>query len=451
MHDPIIGILSRSCMIALSILQDHSVSIAVCIILYLLILVPLAISVTREGLLITLLDDELGKDEDEDIVPITLLKSQFSYLMDILVQFGHILEYTALLTGFSIFLNKLKEENTLFNRRRKSFSFLTYLCFTASTSLHWGLSLAPPSYAIKWKEIIIPSYDNNTVIALTYGALTMLSHFFNAVIGSALIIATVIVIHLWRSQSCFSQSERRCMPTSKLRAQMIDSGHLQIILPSNLLHVTISKSAGRSAENLLFDVQSEPCGHLKITLQEGLPPSLKTIVLLPKPTCTNEFQALNNNYEKIGKQVSAVQTIFEGWFVAHWVTYIFRITMDTTNIVKSVTTNNYVNENVQIRFIVIHWFYDFFNLMLTYICGQLMNYYHKKYHEELKKSQKALLSGQKGFLLQYVNLIPKRHGYQFLPSFCGFSIPLDNLGYLLTILMALLALIVTLTIDFLQP
>ena len=105
----------------------------------------------------------------------------------------------------------------------------------------------------------------------------MLSHFFNAVIGSALIIATVIVIHLWRSQSCFGQSERRCIPTSKLRVQMIvnDSGHLQIILPSNLLHVTISKSAGRSAENLLFDVQSEPCGHHKITLQEGLPPSLK--------------------------------------------------------------------------------------------------------------------------------------------------------------------------------
>ena len=441
-------------MIYYDIIQNQCVRTFICTVLNLLVVAPLAVLITRQGLLITLLVNKLGNTEDGGVVQLALLKSQFSYLVNILVLFGHILEYTALLIGFILFLYKLKEDNILLDRLKKhcktlKLTFMAYLCIAAIMLLHLGLSLAPSSYAIRWKESIIPSYHNSTVIAMTYGAFTMLSHIFNAITGSAMIIATVIVIHLWSDVPHISTGN------FNLKAKLTDGGcTLQIAVPRNLVHVTISKPVDQHAPTYedVLNIQSESSQYLKITIQEGVPRTFKNIVFLHKPI--DEFQALKDNYECIGELVSAVQTIFEGWFVAYWVTYIFRITMDTTNIIKSVTTNNYAQENIQIPFIVIHWFYDFFNLMLTYACGQLMNYYHRKYYKRMKKNQEKILDtniGQNEFFLKYVKLIPKRRGYQFLPSFCGFSIPLDNLGYLLTILLALFALIVTLTFDFLNP
>ena len=110
--------------------------------------------------------------------------------------------------------------------------------------------------------------------------------------------------------------------------------------------------------------------------------------------------------------------------------------MDATIAVKSLTENGFDKEKLHIMFIVIHLIYDFANLSLIYICGHLMNRHHKEYYKVLCRQQMKLLRNTDlkppsdiQAYLQCASLIPKNSDFQFIPSFCGFSIPLDNLGY----------------------
>ena len=64
------------------------------------------------GVLITLLQNLFG-EEDTPSHNLTLLQSQFGYLMDTLVQVGHILEYVALISGFCLFLQNVREKMTM--------------------------------------------------------------------------------------------------------------------------------------------------------------------------------------------------------------------------------------------------------------------------------------------------------------------------------------------------
>ena len=394
---------------------------------YLILVIPLAISVAREGLLIELLEDEFGKKINDS----TLLKSKFNYVMDVLVQVGHIVEYTALLIGFSLFLYKIKEENVkpctpLNSHTSKHFTCSLFIFITLVISLHLGLSIAPPAYAIKWKDRIIPMSDDASIIVNNYGALILLSHLFNACTVSSLIIATVIVKCLWECSE-----HKQAMDTgteNSLNAGIVDSQRsLQITVSSSQVRVAISnqedyRSAESDEETLLRDIQAKPFQHLKITITPEFQSNAHTSTMSLSGS-TDEFQMLKSNYDDIGRCVSTIQTIFEGWFVAYWVTCLIRVTMDSTNIVKAVTTSS--DERIQINFVVTHWIYDISNLTLTYACGQLMNYCHQKYYKELKATQAAILSkklGEKEFFLQYMDLIPKRRSYQFIPSFCGFSI-----------------------------
>ena len=76
-----------------------------------------------------------------------------------------------------------------------------------------------------------------------------------------------------------------------------------------------------------------------------------------------------------------------------------------------------------------------------------MNSYHEDYHEMLKQKQKEILSqspNESVCIMQMANLIPKNPKYQFIPSLCGLSIPLNITGHTLTITLALLAFILSL-------
>ena len=354
------------------------------------------LSVTRTALLIVLLEDNFGNKTPEPGRG-NLLQSQFSYLMDILVQMGHILEYVALMSGFTLFLLKLRKDHDGEKcidhvwKSIKAFSCKTSIVIGLTIlaviiiSLHVSVSFTPSTFLLVHRNEVIPSYNQFDDVGLSYGALAMLSHFTNAITGIALIIATAIVLKLW----CHGAT--------------------------------------------VLDQSNATGGDQKVT-----------------------FNELIDNYHDTGKSIAAIQTIFEGWFVAYWTSYFFRMILDATNVVKSLTAEDdkLMKEIVQIRFISVHLLYDFVNLMLTYTCGQLMNTQHQRYYKVLRKKQREFLKNiesQSGFYLQCAPLIPKKRSYQFIPSFCGLSIPVDNLGYLLTVLLAIFAIITTVTFDYVEP
>lgn len=78
----------------------------------------------------------------------------------------------------------------------------------------------------------------------------------------------------------------------------------------------------------------------------------------------------------------------------------------------------------------------------------MMNKYHDRYHRKLRKKLRELsfedhtesLRKKKDIL----NLIISDPGYQFKPYICGLAIPLNNVGHMLTILLSLLAPVLSL-------
>lgn len=131
--------------------------------------------------------------------------------MDTLVQVGHILKYVALISGFCLFLQNVREKNDddttvslsdiLDSLKPSSYknncSYTTFVILIVS--LHTAVSLAPPSFQIHYRDDIIHLHMNLSIVGNSYGAMAILTHIANVLTGSAMVVATIVIIKLWRN------------------------------------------------------------------------------------------------------------------------------------------------------------------------------------------------------------------------------------------------------------
>ena len=126
-------------------------------------------------------------------------------------------------------------------------------------SLHTAVSLAPPSFQIHYRDDIIHSHMNLSIVGNSYGAMATLTHIANVLTGSAMVIATTVVIKLWRND-----------PPD----------------PNE------SDAVGKRFNHLIDNYQKKN-------------------------------RSNTEGSEKGAGGIAAIQTMFEGWFVAYWTDIFF--------------------------------------------------------------------------------------------------------------------------------
>ena len=150
---------------------------------------------------------------------------------------------------------------------------------------------------------------------------------------------------------------------------------------------------------------------------------------------------LIQEYKSLGRLVVSIQRVFQEWFVIKWIVYFVDITVDSIIAIRSLFGSDIRNERDTIIYIIIHLTYNFVAFMTLYICGGLMNYYHDKYCKKVEKKIRSTNCEGNPWEKQCALSKLRKRKYKFIPSLCGFSIPLDSSGYTLSLLLALVAFI----------
>ena len=124
---------------------------------------------------------------------------------------------------------------------------------------------------------------------------------------------------------------------------------------------------------------------------------------------------------------------------------IWRVNLPCKNYCSSLLLFNSTGQLQQLQ--IAYTVYNFSAFMFPYVCGTLMNYYHKKCHRIVQNTLQKLLKTRKS-IWQNADLIPMNPDYQFIPSFFGvISIPMNSTGHALTIFLTLLSFLLSLLIQ----
>ena len=163
------------------------------------------------------------------------------------------------------------------------------------------------------------------------------------------------------------------------------------------------------------------------------------------------FDDLVQNYENTGNFVCLLQRIFQRWFVLQWIIYFIAITEQCLLIFNTLFVPEYQETNQerekQLILLLSYLIFYISALAIPNFCGISINSYHEEYREVLLKKQREFLSqsnDQSVRIMQIADLIPVNRKYQFVPSFLGLSIPLNITGHTLTIILTLLAFVLSL-------
>lgn len=168
-------------------------------------------------------------------------------------------------------------------------------------------------------------------------------------------------------------------------------------------------------------------------------------------TTCKKFSRIVKNYKDTGKAVAALQDIFQEWFVMSWVVYFIGVTGNTTLVLKALFKGLFSTATNRSWLYLAHLINDFAAFLIPYICGGLMNYYHKKYRETLEQVQEDLLSGSETLsecVQQRANLIPENTTYNFIPALCCLNIPLESAGYSFTLILTSFAFVLSFVTAF---
>ena len=164
-----------------------------------------------------------------------------------------------------------------------------------------------------------------------------------------------------------------------------------------------------------------------------------------------KFSKMVKNYKDKGEMAAALQYIFQEWFVMAWVVYFIGVTGNTTLVLKAAFKGLFNTASHRSWFYFAHLINDIAAFLILYICGGLMNHYHRKYRETLEEVQESILSRSDVMsecIQQKANLIPSNPKYKFIPSLCCLNIPLESAGYGFTLILTGFAFVLSFVTAF---
>ena len=164
---------------------------------------------------------------------------------------------------------------------------------------------------------------------------------------------------------------------------------------------------------------------------------------------TANSENLLSDYNENCEVTSSLQNVFQPWFVLQWIIYFIAITEDCMAIIGVLTTSDHgtsrAQQNQALAQTITVLAYNISAFIIPYVCGTTMNFYYREYRKALQDKQKQLLfnDGEKNLKIA-VNWILDKPEHHFIPTLCCLSIPLNNIGHMLTILLSLLAPVISL-------
>ena len=371
-----------------------------------MLIIALMMACTRLGVLVHLLVIFFATNNNDHFH-----QSELVSLLLILSQVVHILEYLGLIYGLSRFLKYIyKRLNPQSSNNN-----------TTNNESNGGHDVEVPRINVEnfkkkanecFETIILPScnYSKSYPYYITVYTIVFLAGAFHVVLSF-----TPPVLHMvWRNEIVISYNYSR--PSGDTAATLAFFSHFfNFCVRVAMIAVTI-------AIQILWDRERH------------------------HPNTITDF---DNDYKKTGKFVASLQGIFQEWFVLKWIVYFLNIVGDITLSIKVLFSGNSLllhqgHEEMHVfLFVTLHLVYDFVAFTTIFICGALMNSYHRKYY---RKSQKAIWNPTNGI----INMTPENIKYKFTPSFCGLKVPLNNAGYLITFALAIVGFITSILITFVE-
>ena len=195
---------------------------------------------------------------------------------------------------------------------------------------------------------------------------------------------------------------------------------------------------------------------------EGTDELVKRVSLFYSESCSK--------YWKKGEQVKQFTLIFQSWFVLQWLIYFIGIFIDLTYVLRPwILGGNkgiklYQHHKLEYVYIALFTVYDILVFIVPFACGLIMNNYHNRYHKNLiqkslrdnkdefsfltdvrtdEKENRALMFALKTAVLK----VQKIEEFDFTPSILGVDIPLTNPGYILSIVIAMVTLILGILVN----
>ena len=179
-----------------------------------------------------------------------------------------------------------------------------------------------------------------------------------------------------------------------------------------------------------------------------------------KTRASLSYSEICYKYRNKGKEVIPFTSTFQSWFVLQWFIYFLGIFIDLTFVVRPWILGGNVHDSVEIykqhpleyAYISMFIVYDITVFIIPFVCGIKMNKYHDGYYSKLVKAKENNFDfladdNQKGNgALEYalnatVLKVQKVQEFDFTPTISGIDIPLTNPGYILSIVIAMVALI----------
>ena len=165
-----------------------------------------------------------------------------------------------------------------------------------------------------------------------------------------------------------------------------------------------------------------------------------------------KFKELVKKYKEIGELVAKLQYIFEVWFVLAWGIYFIGLTGNTVFILEMLINGKDYDENFWV--FVTHLINDIAAFTVPYFCGALINYYHDVFHTALGDMQDKMFERCETFLdciALNASAVPKKSKYDFTPAILCINIPLESAGFTLTIILTIIAFVLSLVSVIIQP
>ena len=161
---------------------------------------------------------------------------------------------------------------------------------------------------------------------------------------------------------------------------------------------------------------------------------------------------LIEDYKKTGRIVTKLQGIFKHWFILQWISFFVSVVLDISLTFQLLLNGNFSSSLWTHSLFVLS---DTIAFVTPYICGNVVNHYHHKYRRKLKKALRNILitkcSVEGDVLLWFMQcrkMIPTEDKYHFIPSIIWIKAPLDNPGYIFSILLALISFLFDISLQY---
>lgn len=165
------------------------------------------------------------------------------------------------------------------------------------------------------------------------------------------------------------------------------------------------------------------------------------------------------NYHTRGNEVTSFTSKFEAWFVLQWFIYFLGIFIDLTYVIRPWIVGGdarhsaliYHQHGHEYGYLSLFIVYDIVVFIIPFACGLMMNKYHHQYYSKLvKENESDFINNDqvdhKSAALWYASKtalrkVKKVKKFDFTPSILGVEMSLTNPGYILSIILAMVVLI----------